>query len=65
MKRLLCQSLFCISLLLTSTATGLAQSKSGSEAPDFPPGSTFTDNGTYKLGDLRGKIVVLYFFEPG
>lgn len=51
-------------LLLTAAGPALAQGKSGEMAPDFPPGS-FTDNATHSLADLRGKVVVLYFFEPG
>lgn len=32
-------------------------------AADFPPGP-FTDGGQYQLSDFKGKVLVLYFFEP-
>jgi peroxiredoxin len=31
--------------------------------PEFPPG-LFTDSGNYRLNDLRGKTIVLFFFDP-
>jgi peroxiredoxin Q/BCP len=31
--------------------------------PEFPPG-LFTDGGDYRLNDLRGKTIVLFFFDP-
>ncbi len=36
----------------------------GSEAPEFPPG-VFADGRRYSLADLRGKVVVLFFYESG
>lgn len=30
---------------------------------DFPPG-LFTDGQQYRIGDLRGKVVVLFFYDP-
>jgi hypothetical protein len=56
--------LLACGLLLVAAAPAQAQGKVGQAAPDFPPGA-FTDSGSYRLSDLRGKIVVLYFFEPG
>jgi thiol-disulfide isomerase/thioredoxin len=32
------------------------------ESKDFPPGQ-FTDNGSYSLEGMKGKVVVLFFFE--
>lgn len=32
--------------------------------PEFPPG-LFTDGNTYRINDLRGKVVVLFFFDAG
>ena len=50
-------------LLLCLVATvARGAGKAGEEAPDFPPGE-FTDGGRYALADLRGKAVVLYFYE--
>ena len=49
-------------LLLTRTASAVAQGMAGQPAPDFPPG-TFSDGGQYRLSDLKGKVVVLFFFE--
>ncbi len=63
MKRAFGPSLLLLVLLLTSTSAP-GQGKVGESAPDFPPGA-FTDNAIYKLSDLHGKVVVLYFFEPG
>lgn len=56
--------LLACGLLLSATASAQAQGKAARIAPDFPPGA-FTDSGSYRLSDLRGKLVVLYFFEPG
>ena len=44
-------------------ATGAPiQVRLGQVAPDFPPGP-FSDGGQYQLSDLKGKVVVLFFFE--
>jgi hypothetical protein len=51
-------------LLLSLPVSAQAQGMFGQAAPDFPPGA-FSDSGSYRLSDLQGKIVVLYFFEPG
>jgi peroxiredoxin len=40
----------------------LAQPKAGDEAPEFPPGA-FSDGKDYRLGEFRGKVVVLFFYE--
>lgn len=48
-------------LLLCLTAARGA-GNAGEQAADFPPGE-FTDGGRYSLEDLRGKAVVLYFYE--
>jgi hypothetical protein len=62
-RRYLARLVAC-GLLLSAAAPALAQGKLGQAAPDFPPGA-FTDSGSYRLSDLQGKLVVLYFFEPG
>ena len=50
-------------LLLCLAATAArGAGRAGEEAPDFPPGE-FSDGGRYSLADLRGKAVVLYFYE--
>lgn len=49
-------------LLFGGRADG--QGKGGQTAPDFPPGQ-FSDGNYYQLSDLRGKVVVLYFYEKG
>jgi hypothetical protein len=57
---------FLLSGVLLFCAAGLAPAqieiKFGVPVADFPPGQ-FTDGNQYKLGDLQGKVVVLYFFE--
>lgn len=45
-------------------AYGAAAAPSGEPAPDFPPG-IFSDNQHYSLEELRGKVVVLFFYEAG
>ena len=57
-------SLLACVLLLSAAAPAQAQGQFGQAAPDFPPGP-FTDSGSYRLSELRGKIIVLYFFEAG
>jgi peroxiredoxin len=47
--------------LLCSAAAGQPP-QPGEPAPDFPVG-VFTDGKSYSLADLRGKAVVLFFFE--
>lgn len=56
---------FLATLILCGvTATAVAQPLAVSTpAPDFPPGQ-FTDGNSYRLRDLRGKVVVLTFFDP-
>lgn len=49
-------------LVALSALPAAAQPKAGGEAPDFPPGQ-FSDGRTYSLADLRGKAVVLFFYE--
>lgn len=49
---------------LMGLAGPVAGQKGGDVAPDFPPGSA-TDGNRYQLADLRGKVVVLYFYEAG
>jgi hypothetical protein len=63
MKRVFGPSLLCLGFLLSCPPV-YGQGKVGETAPDFPPGS-FTDGAAYRLSDLKGKVVVLYFFEPG
>jgi peroxiredoxin Q/BCP len=46
--------------LLGAASVGAAELKVGDKAPDFSlPGS---DGKTYKLGDLKGKVVVIAWF---
>jgi len=46
--------------LIGGVAAGAAELKVGDKAPDFSlPGS---DGKTYKLADLKGKVVVLAWF---
>jgi thiol-disulfide isomerase/thioredoxin len=43
---------------------GAAQGPADKNEPrDFPPGA-FSDGNSYRLADLKGKVVVLHFFEP-
>ena len=48
--------------LCLAAPAALGAGNAGEEAPDFPAGE-FTDGGRYSLEDLRGKAVVLYFYE--
>jgi thiol-disulfide isomerase/thioredoxin len=48
--------------MLCLTGTVAAQGKFGEMAPEFPPGM-FSDGRQYRLSDLRGKVVVLFFYE--
>ena len=48
---------FVAGLLLVLTAL-----PAYTEAPEFPPG-TFTDGNSYSLEELRGGVVVLFFYE--
>jgi peroxiredoxin len=53
--------------ILSALAAGLllvliAQPTLAMQAPDFPPG-VFTDGRTYSLEKLRGRVVVLFFYE--
>lgn len=41
-----------------------AQTAGATQAPDFPPG-VFTDGKFYSLEQLRGQVVVLFFYEQG
>ncbi len=47
--------------LLVTLSAG-AQPRVGDPAPDFPAG-LFSDGNEYKLSDLRGRAVVLFFYE--
>jgi peroxiredoxin len=47
--------------LLVTLSAG-AQPRVGDEAPDFPLG-LFSDGNDYRLTDLRGRAVVLFFYE--
>lgn len=49
-----------VALLVTLSAG--AQPRVGDAAPDFPPG-LFSDGHEYRLADLRGRVVVLFFYE--
>ena len=52
-------------LLLCLAGPGaLGAGNAGEQAADFPPGE-FTDGGRYSLEVLRGKAIVLYFYEKG
>lgn len=62
MKQLLSRWLLIVSLVLFLHGTAAAQGKFGETAPEFPPGA-FSDRGRYQLNDLRGKVVVLFFYE--
>ena len=62
MKCMALGGLTAFALTLAFAPSAASQGKFGEQAPDFPPG-VFTDGGKYSLSDLRGKVVVLYFFE--
>jgi len=47
-----------------SGACVISAAPSDNRAPDFPPG-VFSDNQHYSLDELRGKVVVLFFYESG
>jgi len=49
-------------LLCLAAPAAFGAGRAGEEAPDFPPGE-FTDGGRYSLEDMRGKAVVLHFYE--
>jgi peroxiredoxin len=49
-------------LVLALPATAQPKVGVGAEAPDFPVG-LFSDGNEYRLSDLRGKVVVLFFYE--
>ena len=49
-------------LLAAGPAVGQTPGNAGSQAPEFPPGK-FSDGKQYRLADLRGKVVVLFFYE--
>ncbi|MGB0767565.1 MAG: TlpA family protein disulfide reductase [Phycisphaeraceae bacterium] len=51
---------FTAALLLVFSASAVR----ANTAPDFPPG-TFTDGRHYSLKALRGRVVVLFFYEQG
>jgi hypothetical protein len=57
-----CVSAFVIFLSFSTTASA-KPGDVNTLAADFPPGS-FTDGHSYSLEDYRGKIVVVFFFEP-
>ena len=62
--RLTAALLFVPALLLCAAPAARGAGNPGEQAPDFPPGE-FTDGGRYSLEDLKGKAVVLYFYEKG
>jgi peroxiredoxin len=63
MIRALLARLLGLSLLLAAAAPAMGQGRVGQAAPDFPPGP-FSDGRQYSLEDARGKLMVLFFFEP-
>ena len=54
--------LLSIGAVLLLALPAAAQPGGGDEAPEFPVGQ-FSDGGSYRLSDLRGKAVVLFFYE--
>ena len=64
MSRRLTAILFVPALLLCLAPAARGAGIPGEQAPDFPPGE-FTDGGRYSLEDLKGKAIVLYFYEKG
>ncbi len=59
-SRLVPAAVLAVGLLWSAGAAG--QPRPGEAAPDFPAGA-FTDGRAYRLADLRGKAVVLFFYE--
>jgi peroxiredoxin len=56
--------IFAVSVVIVA-ASAVGQDiivRLGEPAPDFPPG-LFSDGGQYKIADLKGKVVVLFFFD--
>ncbi len=51
----------CCAAILASAFAAPAHAQRG-PAADFPPGH-FTDGGRYTMEDMKGKVVVLYFYE--
>lgn len=49
-------------VLLSVTSLAAAAAAPKEPVRDFPPG-VFSDNGTYKLDDFKGKTLVLFFYE--
>jgi hypothetical protein len=51
-----------IALNLPAQAQVIVTVRIGEPAPEMPPG-LFTDGGQYHLGDFRGKVLVVFFFD--
>ncbi len=62
MRYFVSKGMLALYLLLAAALPAAAQGQAGEKAADFPPG-IFNDGKTYHLGDMAGKLVVLYFFE--
>ena len=58
MKRMILSTVIAFSFGLRALGGG----SFGEAAPDFPPG-VFSDGAHYQLGDFKGKLLVLFFFE--
>src|SRR5262245_44403140 len=52
----------CMLLACAGLAASQNQIRLGDPAADFPPGS-FADGKSYSMDDLRGRLLVLYFFD--
>jgi len=62
-RRMLIKTLLIAACYLCG-AYGISAGPSGELAPDFPPG-VFSDNQHYSLEEMRGRVVVLFFYEAG
>ena len=63
-RRLFALAAAPVLLLCVAAAAARGAGNAGEQAADFPPGE-FTDGGRYSLEQLKGKAVVLYFYEKG
>ena len=52
----------CLLLAGAGLARSQVQVKLGEPAPDFPTGA-FADGKSYSIDELKGRLVVLYFFD--